>query len=81
MLNDHYVLYMLGTGIGERYFTGKFNNYGDPVLTDDLDEALQFESAREGYAYANRKAATYRVVLKMRVGRRPTPVNLRKRAA
>lgn len=72
-----FVLYALGHGIGERYWTGKLGNNNEPIMTDILQRARAFESARDGYDYAGKRIILCRVLRHFHVGRRPCPVDLR----
>lgn len=58
----------------ERYWTGE-TEAGIPEMTKKVEKAAQFPTARDAY-----KAATPNIIMQFfRVGRRPTPVNLRVR--
>lgn len=61
----------------ERYWTGAFTQMGTPAITDSLDGAIQFDGARSAYEWAGLESRRCLALGNFRVGRRPTPVNLR----
>lgn len=57
----------------ERYWTGETDGAGIPEMTKKVEKAAQFPTASNAY----QAAAPNMIMQFFRVGRRPTPVNLR----
>jgi hypothetical protein len=76
MLN-RFVVCAPGSGGREEYWTGRLSPSTAAVLTDNLNSARQFATAREAYDFAGSRGKRCRSLLGFHVGRRPTPVNLR----
>jgi hypothetical protein len=74
---NKYVVYSLGTGYGEHYWTGNFTRFDTLEMTTRLDDAWHASNARLAYDTANRCAARCRALLSCYVGRRPIPFNLK----
>lgn len=76
-MNEFFIYTDVESQIGERYFVGGFTRTGAPSTTTKLSEGLSFPTPRAAYDFAGNEAKFCRALLGFRVGRRPTPVNLR----
>ena len=74
-MGDSFVVYSTDWGLW--YWTGRLSPSASAVLTDSVEGARKFATAREAYDFAGERVARCRRMLDFRVGRRPTPVNLR----
>jgi hypothetical protein len=72
-MKNCYLIYRRDTDLTERFWTGKLGHQGELRLTDDINLARQFTTAREAYEFAGSRVRLCRSVQLLHVGRRPEP--------